>query len=212
MPDTPRDLTHKNQERHADGQTPLFLAARNACTDNIKFFIEKGCDVNLVDKRGNTPLLLAASVNSAETVEYLIQKGASMSARNYEGKHLNDLMSGCEIQNLLTISRISNTIEPKRSASMLSLNLDSAKMQKTKELIISKLKSGAKQLNYHKDGSSSLEFDNGVYIYKYTAKDQSGVNVYSTDEQVINFLYAKYKGMNQNKQMSTFEFILNSLF
>ncbi len=199
------DVNVKNNE----GQTPLFLAAKTACASNVQFLIEKGADVNTVDRSGNTALHLASSANSRETAHLLLASGANANIQNAEGKTPNDLITDTG----LASTRLASAINPVRSGSLLSMNGD-GRVQKLKELIISKLRDGAKQLNFDKDGSSVLFYESGVYVFKHTNRSQTVTQeqVYGTDEQVISFMYNKYKGVNQNKQINTFEFILSNLF
>jgi ankyrin repeat protein len=199
--------------RNNDGQTPLFFAAKTACPSDVSFLIEKGCDVNLVDKSGNTALHIASDANSRETVDLLMRSGADPTIKNAEGKSANEAAQ-TSTDSGLTSTRIASAIRPVRSSSLLSLSSEGGHVQKLKELIISRLKEGAKQLNYDRDGSSVLAFENGVYVYKHTNKSQS-VNheqVYGTDEQVINFMFNKYRSVNQNRPVNTYEFILSNLF
>lgn len=63
--------------------TPLHLAAEANCPDNIKLFIRKGVDVNLLQlPLKNTPLHLACCKNNLEAVEVLIDCKANVNIRN----------------------------------------------------------------------------------------------------------------------------------
>jgi hypothetical protein len=198
-----------------NGQSALFAAAKNASTVNIGLLVARGANVNAVDRYGNTPLHVAAAAaatSSQDAVDLLLKSGANRDVRNAEGKSLSDIV-GESRGGLLSARRIASAIGP-RSGSTLSLTGDAGRAQKLKELIVSKLKDGAKQINYDREGSSEVAYENGVYVYRFTNKAQtvSQELVYGTDEQVVNFMFNKYKNVNQNNLIYTYEFILSNLF
>ena len=56
-----------------DGDTPLYLAAREGHTECVKLLLDApGIDVNMADKNGNTPLSMAARVDHTECVKLLL--------------------------------------------------------------------------------------------------------------------------------------------
>lgn len=56
-------------------------------TDIARLLIERGADVNHVDKKGMTPLLYAASIDFGDSavVELLLKSGANPQAKTKEG-------------------------------------------------------------------------------------------------------------------------------
>lgn len=166
---------------------------------------------------------MAASSNNTQTVELLIQKGADSSIKNSDGKTYKDLMSSEEPASLidpqqaesLSSSRISSAIKPLKSESVTSNNLEPSRLQRLRELIVSKLRSGAKYVHYDENGSNLVQFENGVYVHKFTNK--SGTiqreSVYGTDDQVLAYLCSSYKsGPKKAPQIDAHEYILNNLF
>jgi ankyrin repeat protein len=71
----------------------LDAAVHNNRPELAQLFLERGADVNQVDKNGYTPLLLAASIDFGDTtmIELLIKAGARLDVRNPEGKTSLDL-------------------------------------------------------------------------------------------------------------------------
>lgn len=54
--------------------------------DNISFLIEKGADLNIVDKDKKTALHYAVENKNIEETEFLIKKGANLNIKDNEGK------------------------------------------------------------------------------------------------------------------------------
>ncbi len=64
--------------RNACLWTPLMMAALNGHYDAVEKLIDKGAEVDMVDKGGYSAMMLAASNNFPFIVEYLIEKGADV--------------------------------------------------------------------------------------------------------------------------------------
>ncbi|MDA3906309.1 MAG: tetratricopeptide repeat protein, partial [Bacteroidales bacterium] len=60
----------------------FYNSATSNLTDSVKFWLEKGANVDYLDENGNTALLQAIGYYNNELVEYLINKGASLNTRN----------------------------------------------------------------------------------------------------------------------------------
>ncbi len=69
------------------GTTPLHtLAGRSKDLEIIKYFIEKGNDVNALDENGNNAFMYAASRNSIEVLELLKQELKNINIINNKGQ------------------------------------------------------------------------------------------------------------------------------
>jgi len=73
----------------------LFLAAAsfNGRTDTVKFFKEKGININAVNKNGSSALMIAAYNGAESTVKYLIENKASINQKDIAGR--TALMYAC---------------------------------------------------------------------------------------------------------------------
>jgi ankyrin repeat protein len=71
----------------------LDAAVHNNRLDLAHLFLERGADVNQVDKNGYTPLLLAVSIDFGDTamIELLLEAGARVDDMNPDGKTPLDL-------------------------------------------------------------------------------------------------------------------------
>ncbi len=70
-----------------NGETALLNIARNTKNiEVIKYFIEKGTDVNQVDQRGNTALINAAGKNNMDVVKLILANTQRIDHKNNEGQ------------------------------------------------------------------------------------------------------------------------------
>ena len=76
-----------------NGITMLGRAALNNEVAMAKALIERGANVNVVDKQGMTPLLWAASMDFGDPamIELLLKSGAKADAKNKDGLTALDL-------------------------------------------------------------------------------------------------------------------------
>jgi len=72
--------------------TPLHAVASNGNAEAIQKFIQKGFNIEAVDKFGETPLHFAAKQDNTETVKILLLAGANIEAKNMFGETPIDLV------------------------------------------------------------------------------------------------------------------------
>lgn len=72
-------------KQNEQGQTRLYLAAREGNTAAVKKLLRAGADPDIADARGLTPLHLAAYWGEAEIVGALLKAGASPNIDNGKG-------------------------------------------------------------------------------------------------------------------------------
>jgi hypothetical protein len=82
-----------NTPRPQEGSTLLSTAALYGRVDIAKYLIERGADVNAVNRDGNTPLHVAAFLCRTEIVQLLLEKGGSVSKKNMRGETPIDVVS-----------------------------------------------------------------------------------------------------------------------
>lgn len=70
----------------AENATGLTLASYFGLTAVAKLCLEKGSDIEAVDKHGNTPLLSAALGGCNKMVEMLLEEGANVEAKDTDGR------------------------------------------------------------------------------------------------------------------------------
>ena len=82
------ELTEKNT-----GNSYLHLATQGNCPQLIKYFIEKGADINKKNEEGNTPLHIALKKNYLDIIGILLENKARLDVPNNEGEIPFDLFS-----------------------------------------------------------------------------------------------------------------------
>jgi ankyrin repeat protein len=68
----------------------------------VKYWVEKGADVNVKTDEGETPLFIAAEKNSLEVVKYLVEKGADINVKTNDGKTSLDVADSEEVKKILS--------------------------------------------------------------------------------------------------------------
>ena len=68
------------------GNSYLHLAIEGNCPDLLKYFIEKGADINSQNNEGNTPLHLALKNKNMEIIKILLDKKAKLNIPNNDGE------------------------------------------------------------------------------------------------------------------------------
>lgn len=79
----------------------ILHAADYGQTEVVKFLIEKGANVNIVDEYGICPLLAAIWEGHAETAEVLLKSGAKKDMKSPEGKSISEEAPNDKIKALL---------------------------------------------------------------------------------------------------------------
>ena len=83
--------------KKSNGIAPLHFAAdvpNNEKPILLKYFLEKGADVNIRDFQGNTPLFVANFADNKEVIDLLLKFGADPTIRNDKGILYNDFKTG----------------------------------------------------------------------------------------------------------------------
>lgn len=121
-----------------EGQTLLHIAAKSNCVESVKFFLEKGLDIEASDDVGFTPLMCAACSNdSTEVIQFLIDKGADINALTSYGENLLHLSAAWNenldvvkffIDKLDIESRDNNGYTPLLDAAQAQENLEVIKL------------------------------------------------------------------------------------
>ena len=108
IPNLKEDLTHLFPEKKIDikgfvdyydlidkttGDSYLHIATRDNYYDLVKYFIEKGSDVNKQNLEGDTPLHIAASNKYMKIIKLLLDHKAKLDIPNKEGKIPFDLFT-----------------------------------------------------------------------------------------------------------------------
>jgi ankyrin repeat protein len=93
-----------------DGRTLLFIACSAGKSDEARILLDKGFDVNCVDKFGNT--LLHVSIQYADICRILVDRGVNFDSRNQLG--YSPIMLACvfgseEVVNLLLLADAKTT-------------------------------------------------------------------------------------------------------
>lgn len=84
-----------------DGRPPIHYAADYGQTDVVKYLIEKGADVNSVDKYGISALLAAIWEGHASCVKLMLEKGARKEGSTPDGISYIDAAESAEIKEML---------------------------------------------------------------------------------------------------------------
>lgn len=71
--------------------TTLHYAAGEGCLKVVKFLIDEGINVNIINGYGSTALHNAAYRGDLEIIRFLLEKGANPTIRNKDGKNPRDV-------------------------------------------------------------------------------------------------------------------------
>ncbi|RWS30202.1 myotrophin-like protein [Leptotrombidium deliense] len=87
--------------KNIEGRTPLHYAADYGQKEIIRYLIDKGANVNVVDKHGISPLLAAIWEGHTDCIKYMIEKGADVTGKTPDGLTYLDAAEKQEIKKLL---------------------------------------------------------------------------------------------------------------
>ncbi len=71
--------------------TALHYAAEGGCLEVVKFLIDEGINVNIINGYGSIALHNAAYRGDLEIIRFLLEKGANPTIRNKDGKNPRDV-------------------------------------------------------------------------------------------------------------------------
>ncbi len=71
--------------------TALHYASGGGCLKIVKFLINEGINVNIINTYGSTALHSASYQGDLEIIKFLLQKGANPTIRNEDGKNPRDV-------------------------------------------------------------------------------------------------------------------------
>jgi len=87
----------------SDGSSPLHYAAYYGNLDLLKFLVEKGAKVDILNREGKTPLMFATLMGQTESVDILIQNKADVYIKD---KNKNTLLHFAAIEGALEIAKL----------------------------------------------------------------------------------------------------------
>uniref|UniRef100_A0A1A9WJ39 ANK_REP_REGION domain-containing protein n=1 Tax=Glossina brevipalpis TaxID=37001 RepID=A0A1A9WJ39_9MUSC len=85
-----------------NGRYPLHYAADYGQYDVLEYLINKGANINIMDKHGITPLLAAIWEGHTKCVKLLLEKGAEQNGQTPDGKSYVEAAEKEEIRRLLS--------------------------------------------------------------------------------------------------------------
>ncbi|KAJ5076860.1 serine/threonine-protein kinase sty13 [Anaeramoeba ignava] len=75
-----------NKRSEFSGQTPIYLALQKNKKEIVRYLVENGANLNIIDNNGLTPLMIAVDSESHDMVEFLLSYGANVDAVNEYGE------------------------------------------------------------------------------------------------------------------------------
>ena len=113
-------LIEKDQDVNKDRGEPLRNAAEHGNISAVKYLIQFGAKVNMVDTNGVSPLLLACKGNHLHTVEILLKYTANINIKTDQKD--TPLMESCQNGNLQLVNLL---LSHSRSPFLNAINKDS---------------------------------------------------------------------------------------
>ncbi|KAJ5076858.1 cyclin-dependent kinase inhibitor 2c-related [Anaeramoeba ignava] len=75
-----------NKQSELTGQTPIYIALKKEKHKIVRYLVENGANLNIIDNNGLTPLMIAVDSQSYDMVEFLLSHGANVDAFNEYGE------------------------------------------------------------------------------------------------------------------------------
>ncbi|WP_166924009.1 ankyrin repeat domain-containing protein [Flavobacterium poyangense] len=179
------DLKLKPTTISSYGQTVLhILAYKEKQSEIVKYFIEKGVDVNKADKEGNTALIIASAGKDIELVQTLLAKVKDINVVNAKGESaLTAAVKGssAEVVSLLLSKGADSTVKDKVGNNLAFYLVESYKGSK---------------------GGQKDDFDDKLVLLKnkginFAAQQKDGSTLYYTAAAKNNItLLKKLDGLN----------------
>lgn len=85
-----------------DGRAPIHYAADYGQKEVIQYLIQKGANVNAIDKHGISVLLAAIWEGHTECVKLILESGADKNGKTPQGESYIEAAEKTEIKKLLT--------------------------------------------------------------------------------------------------------------
>ena len=72
------------------GGTPLHWAAYKGHVDTVEILLNRGADINAINKDGRPAIVLAAAMGQTPVVKLLLERGADSEAKGFDGRSAAD--------------------------------------------------------------------------------------------------------------------------
>lgn len=193
-----------------DGYSPLHKAVLRQydASETIKMLVQFGINIDQTDYRGHTALSLAINKEAEASVKTLIEQGASTKIPLADGSSAYDLALS---KGFVKIATLLNPDAEKD----YSARPEFQQIQKLKEEIIKALKMGRGWSSSDKEGWSSFEYIDGVYVYDSGEHFSDDKYNYSLDsnEKALEFLYGRlgYGDKQNSSELENWKKVLNWL-
>ena len=107
-------LIEKGKDVNKDRGEPLRNAAEHGNISAVKYLMQSGANVNMLDTNGVSPLLLACKGNHLDIVEILLNYTANINSKTYQKD--TPLMESCKNGNVQLVNLLlSNSLSPSLS-------------------------------------------------------------------------------------------------
>jgi ankyrin repeat protein len=196
----------------------LFIAARSNATSIIELLLQKGANMDIIDKQGNTALSTATMCHNKEAVETLLKHGADRNIQSPDGKTARELALSCghiDLVELFNSAKLT-TDDGNQSSSSASDNFagpEYAEIRRVREGIIQKLKAGGKYQMNSSEGHGELIYENESYIYRYVEhmSDYSYETMYKNDEDVLKYMFNHFKYFDTKSDLAIYEKVSSNI-
>ncbi|WCR58321.1 ankyrin repeat domain-containing protein [Wolbachia endosymbiont of Ctenocephalides felis wCfeJ] len=181
-------------------RTILHLASQYGKLEVVQYLVDKGADLNVVDKDGRAPLHLAAMIDlfdkddRLKTVRYLVDNGASLNAADKDGMmplHWAALEGRLEIVKYL-VDNVAD-LDAANKDGMTPLHL--AALKGRLEIVKYLVNNGANFKKTTKDGTTSLDLAGNRQVVNFLKEcyikraQRKKCNIQCYEKQQKTFLY-----------------------